>query len=42
MQGTEAGRVALDDMRCLMCKESKKHPLVSIFKKELAFSSFLE
>ena len=28
-------------MRCSMCKESKKHLLVSIFTKELAFSSFL-
>ena len=35
------GHLALDDMRCLMCKESKKHLLVSIFTKELAFSSFL-
>ena len=32
---------ALDDMRCSMCKESKKHLFVSIFTKELAFSSFL-
>ena len=30
---------ALDDMRCSMCKESKKYLLVSIFIKELAFSS---
>ena len=35
------GHLALDDMRCSMCKESKKHLLVSIFTKELAFSSFL-
>ena len=34
------GHLALDDMRCSMCKESKKHLLVSIFTKELAFSSF--
>ena len=35
------GHLALDDMRCSMCKEFKKHLLVSIFTKELAFSSFL-
>ena len=36
----KTGHLALDDMRCSMCKESKKHLLVSIFTKELAFSSF--
>ena len=35
------GHLALDDMRCSMCKESKKHLFVSIVTKELAFSSFL-
>ena len=36
----KTGHLALDDMRCSMCKESKKHLLVSIFTKELALSSF--
>ena len=35
------GHLALDNMRCSMWKEYKKHLLVSIFTKELAFSSFL-
>ena len=39
--GEKTGHLALDDMRCSMCKESKKHLLVSIFTKELAFFQFL-
>ena len=35
------GNLALDDMRCSMCKESKKHLLVSIFTKKTSFFQFL-
>ena len=41
MMQEKTGHLALDDMRCSMCKESKKHLLISIFIKELAHSSFL-